>query len=160
MLSHVWLFVIHGLYSTPGFSVCGIFQARILDWVAFPSPGVFPTPGSNTCLLHLLHWQADSLPLSLPGKAKGLLLVLIIVHRESCLTLCLEYTKPWSGENPESIYSTWKERRYYEYVPFQNQITSSKPHAKIQFSLLDISNRIEKKEEMIKITGKTWERYK
>ena len=27
----------------------------------FPSPGIFPTQGSNP---HLLHWQADSLPLS------------------------------------------------------------------------------------------------
>ena len=24
--------------------------------------GIFPTQGSNLCLLHLLHWQADSLP--------------------------------------------------------------------------------------------------
>ena len=24
---------------------------------------IFPTQGSNPCLLHLLHWQADSLPL-------------------------------------------------------------------------------------------------
>ena len=34
--------------------------------------GVFPTQGLNPHLLHLLHWQADSLPLVLPGK--GLLL--------------------------------------------------------------------------------------
>ena len=26
------------------------------------------TQGSNLCLLHLLHWQADSLPLAPPGK--------------------------------------------------------------------------------------------
>ena len=30
--------------------------------------GIFPTWGLNPCLLHLLHWQADSLPLALPGK--------------------------------------------------------------------------------------------
>ena len=29
---------------------------------------VFPTQGSNPCLLYLLHWQADSLPLALPEK--------------------------------------------------------------------------------------------
>ena len=29
----------------------------------FPTPGDFPGPGSNAHLLHLLHWQADSLPL-------------------------------------------------------------------------------------------------
>ena len=29
----------------------------------FPTPGDLSTQGSNLCLLHLLHWQADSLPL-------------------------------------------------------------------------------------------------
>ena len=29
---------------------------------------IFPTKGSNPCLLHLLHWQADSLLLAPPGK--------------------------------------------------------------------------------------------
>ena len=30
--------------------------------------GIFSTPGSNSCLLHLLHWQAGSSPLGPPGK--------------------------------------------------------------------------------------------
>ena len=70
----------------PGFPVRGISQARILEWVAFPirllSPwdfpgkntgvgchfplqGIFLTQGLNPCLLH---WQADSLPLSYLGN--------------------------------------------------------------------------------------------
>ena len=54
--------------SLPGFSVHGILQARILEWIAMPfSRGIFPTQRSNPCLLHLLHWQAGSLPLSPPG---------------------------------------------------------------------------------------------
>ena len=32
--------------------------------------GIFPTQGSNLCLLHLLHWQADSLPLFQKNKNK------------------------------------------------------------------------------------------
>ena len=31
--------------SPPGSSVHGIFQARILEWVAIPSPGDLPNPG-------------------------------------------------------------------------------------------------------------------
>ena len=31
--------------SPPGSSVHGILQARILEWVAFPSPGDLPDPG-------------------------------------------------------------------------------------------------------------------
>ena len=51
-------------FSTPGFSVHGILQARILEWVAiFSSKGIFPTQGLNPSLLCLLHWQAGSLQL-------------------------------------------------------------------------------------------------
>ena len=31
--------------SPPGFSVLGILQARILEWVAIPPPGDHPNPG-------------------------------------------------------------------------------------------------------------------
>ena len=51
-------------YSPPGSSVHGISQARILSGLPFPPPGDFSDPGSNPCLLSLLHWQAESLPLS------------------------------------------------------------------------------------------------
>ena len=34
--------------------------------------GIFPTQGSNPCLLCLLHWQASSLPLAPPGKSTTL----------------------------------------------------------------------------------------
>ena len=48
--------------SPPGSSVCGISQARILEWVAISfSGGIFPTQGSNPSLL-----RADALP-SEPG---------------------------------------------------------------------------------------------
>ena len=52
-------------YSPPGFSVHGIFQARILEWVAIPfsrgslNPDIKPR---STIL------QADSLPFEPPGK--------------------------------------------------------------------------------------------
>ena len=47
--------------SPPGSSVHGIFQARILEWVAFLW-GIFPAQGSNLCLFCLLHCQAGSSP--------------------------------------------------------------------------------------------------
>ena len=43
--------------SLPGSFVHGICQARILEWVTIS----FSKGSSN---LHLLYWQADSLPLS------------------------------------------------------------------------------------------------
>ena len=61
---------LHGLYNPPGSSVHGTFQARIFEWVAMPSSrGSLPNSGH----LHLLHWQADSLPLAPPGKASEMI---------------------------------------------------------------------------------------
>jgi len=55
----------------PGSSVHGILQTRILEWVAVPSSRGSSKPRDQTCILCLLHWQAGSLPLTLPGNAKG-----------------------------------------------------------------------------------------
>ena len=48
----------------------GVLQARILEWVAVPSSRGFfrPRDPTHPRLLHLLHWQAGSLPLVPPGK--------------------------------------------------------------------------------------------
>ena len=51
-------------YNPPGSSVHGISQAIILEWVPSPFLEIFPTQGSNLCLLH---WQADSFTTP-PGK--------------------------------------------------------------------------------------------
>ena len=54
--------------SPPGFSVHGIFQAKILEQVAiYSSRGIILTQGLNPSLLHL---QVDSLPLSLGSPQK------------------------------------------------------------------------------------------
>ena len=56
--------------SPPGFSVHGILQARILEWVAIPfSRGWSSWPRDLTPgLLYLLRWQVGSLPLAPPRK--------------------------------------------------------------------------------------------
>ena len=46
-------------YSPLGSSVHGILQARILEWVSFPSPEDLPNPGIEPRFPAL---QADSLP--------------------------------------------------------------------------------------------------
>ena len=56
--------------SLPGSSIHGISQARILEWVViFLLHGIFSSQGAN---LHLLRWQADSLPLSHQGSPREL----------------------------------------------------------------------------------------
>ena len=55
-----------------GSSVQGIFQARILEWVALLH-GIFLSQGS--------HWQAGSLPLPSPGKSLRLIQPLKKIHK-------------------------------------------------------------------------------
>ena len=59
--------------SQSGSSVCGVLQARILEWVALPfSREISPTQGSNPGLLHwrriLYHWATNDTEIqSLPS---------------------------------------------------------------------------------------------
>jgi len=59
------------IFATPRIivSVRGILQARILEWVAIPSPGDFPDPGIKPGSPTV---QADSLPSEPPGKPSEL----------------------------------------------------------------------------------------
>ena len=51
------------------YTVHGIFQARILKWVNRSLlPGIFPTQGSNPCLLHCRWVLLSAVP---PGKPKN-----------------------------------------------------------------------------------------
>ena len=54
--------------SPSGFSVHGILQARLQEWVAIPFSRGSSRPRDRTCLLDLLHWQVDSWPWAPPGK--------------------------------------------------------------------------------------------
>ena len=47
----------------PGSAANGVFQARVLEWVAISSSRRSSWPRDWTCVLCLLHWQVDSLPL-------------------------------------------------------------------------------------------------
>ena len=58
--------------SLPGFSVHGVSQASILEWVCH-----FLLQGSNPSLLY---WQADSLPLSHKGSPVTSLAYVISTH--------------------------------------------------------------------------------
>ena len=41
----------------------GFPRQEYWSWLPFPFQGIYPIQGLNKCLLHLLYWQADSLPL-------------------------------------------------------------------------------------------------
>ena len=57
--------------SLPGFSIYGIFQARVLESrLPFPSPGDLPNTGIEPRSPTL---QADTLPSEPPGKVKDVI---------------------------------------------------------------------------------------
>ena len=74
--------------SLPGYSVCGILQARILEWVCHFLLQGFPDSGIEPGFPAL---RADSLPMELRGKPVGLW-VLELYHREflwyNCSAVC------------------------------------------------------------------------
>ena len=62
--SHVQLFVTPIDHSPPGSSVHGIFQTRILEWVAMPSSRGSSQPRDRTHVSCVsVHWQEGSLPI-------------------------------------------------------------------------------------------------
>ena len=54
--------------SPPGSFVPGILQARVLEWIAFPSPGDLPDPEIEPMSPAL---KADSLPAEPPREVKN-----------------------------------------------------------------------------------------
>ena len=58
-------------WSLPDFSVHGILQARILEWVAIPPSGDLPHPGTELMSLASPALAWGSLPLVSPGKPRA-----------------------------------------------------------------------------------------
>ena len=54
--------------NLPGSSVHGISQARILEWLPFPSPGSLPDPGSPVLQEDYLPSEPPRKSLTLPGS--------------------------------------------------------------------------------------------
>ena len=68
----------------------------------FPTPGDLPNPGINPNLLHLLHWQAESIPPAPPGKPhrnyshhQRLAYPLNVIMQGRFLEQCLPHCKYW-----------------------------------------------------------------
>ena len=66
LLSHVWLFAAPWNVTHQAPLSMGFPRQEYWNGLLFPSPGIFWTQVSNQ---HLLHWQADSLPLSHLGPS-------------------------------------------------------------------------------------------
>ena len=88
LLSHVQLFSTPWTVASQALLSMGFSRQEY--WHELPSllQGIFPTQGSNLCLLSLLHWQMGSLPLVPPGKTitpHGLFFLLFIPPDVLCI---------------------------------------------------------------------------
>ena len=113
--------------SLPGSSTRGILQARILEWVAFPSPGDLPDPGIESESPTL---QADPLPsepLEKPQTQGVLLLVVISKHACERENSELNYVNFWLLHLPTSSFplflSKTEARRRSHDSPYPDDIT-------------------------------------
>ena len=111
-------------YSPPGSAVHGDFPGRNAGAGGrFLLQGVFPTQGSNSHLLYLLRWQADSLPLShLKGKETEV--------TQSRLTLCDPMDCSLPGSSVHGIFQAI----VLEWVAISFSRGSSRPRDQTQVS--------------------------
>ena len=56
-------------YSLSGSSIRGIFQARILSWMTFPSPGDLPDPGTKYLIVNAAHIHIRQMPFKVKVKS-------------------------------------------------------------------------------------------
>ena len=89
----------------PGSSVHGIFRQEFPEILAISSSrGIFPNQGSNPCLLHLLPWQLDSLPLAPPeNPSLGVWHLNHWTAWEVPLGLCFERLRVLSGDREQLL---------------------------------------------------------
>ena len=66
--SHAQLFLTPGTVTRQASLSMGFSRQDYLCGLLYPQPGDLPNSGIKLRLLHLLHWQAGSLPLVSPGK--------------------------------------------------------------------------------------------
>ena len=71
-LHHVWLFTTQWTVACQALLSMGFSRQEYWSGCHFLLRGIFPTQGSNLCLLHLLALTGRFLTIELPGKPQSL----------------------------------------------------------------------------------------
>ena len=96
--------------------------------------GIFPTQGSNPCLLGFMHWQADSLPLVPPGKTN---VSIVSEVAQPCPTLCDPMDCSLPGSSVHGIFQA----RILEWVAVSFSRGSSQPRDQTHASYVSCTGR-------------------
>ena len=99
MFSPVWLFATSWTVARSAPLFMKFSRQEYWSGLQFSPRGDIPTQGLNLCFLHLLHWQADSLPLALPGKlwCQTWVQIYFVWHWMSYSTSLSQF--PWLSNN-------------------------------------------------------------
>ena len=122
-------------YSLPGFSVHGILQARMLEWVAMPSSRGLPDPGIKHSSLRSPHLQAGSLPPVPPGETEFNKTLKLGTFGASTFLDCLEFLS--STFHFLYCYSSWLGFKIYTVRPKKKK---KKKYPEIIFSKIQLEN--------------------
>ena len=79
VLSSVWLFATAWTIACQAPLSVGFSRQEYWSGCSTLLQRIFPTQGLNLGLLHLLHWQAGSLPITPPGKPYKLHTILLLL---------------------------------------------------------------------------------
>ena len=91
--SHVWFFATLWTVACQALLSVGFSRKAFWSGWPFPSPGYLPEPGLNLGLLHLLHWQENSLPLA-PSRrlsVHNMYMIYISYHINNIINMYILY---------------------------------------------------------------------
>ena len=98
--------------------------------------GILPTQGLNPYLLYLLHWQANSLPLSLPGKPSfesTPVIYTIFNMKESesvSHSVLSDFATPWTVVLQPLLSMGFSRQEYFSGLPFHSPGDLPNPRTK------------------------------
>ena len=121
MVSHVPLFAIPWTVDCQVPLSIEFSRQEYWSVLPFPTPGDLPYPRSNSHLLTLLHWRADSLPLHRLGSPRSVCTItLVMVHYEDELQ-CVNYPVPsdWVVSSDHMRKWSWCLPQTSQSSPFQ-----------------------------------------
>ena len=122
ILSHcscVRLFVtLWTIYSLSGFSVHGILQARILEWVAMPSSRGSSWPRNQTCVSCIAGGFFTAKSLRTPKST----MLLLLLSRFSRVRLC---ATPWTAAHQAPPSLGFSRQEHWSRLPFPSPMHES-----------------------------------
>ena len=109
VLSHVWLF--ETPWTVAYQTMLSMAFSRQEHWsgLPFPTPGDFLNTGLNPHLLHLLHWQVDSLLLGHLGSSTHIYLLLLSVSH----SVVSDSASPWTVAHQVPLSMEFSRQEYW-----------------------------------------------